>query len=75
MEKIKVAIVGYGNIGQYTLEAVEASADMECVGIVRRVASREGFPELAPYKVVSDIRELCKVDVAILATPTRLCEE
>ena len=75
MEKIKVAIVGYGNIGQYTLEAVEASADMECVGIVRRVASREGFPELAPYKVVSDIRELGKVDVAILATPTRLCEE
>ena len=46
MEKIKVAIVGYGNIGQYTLEAVEASADMECVGIVRRVASREGFPAL-----------------------------
>ena len=48
---------------------------MECVGVVRRVPSREGFPELAPYKVVSDIRELGKVDVAILATPTRLCEE
>jgi len=75
MEKIKVAVIGYGNIGQYTLEAIETSPDMVCVGVVRRVASKEGFPELAPYKVVTDIRELGKVDVAILATPTRLCEE
>lgn len=75
MEKIRVAVVGYGNIGQYTLEAIEASPDMVCAGVVRRVASKEGFPELAPYNVVSDIRELGIVDVAILATPSRLCEE
>ncbi len=71
MEKIKVAIVGYGNIGKYALEAVEASSDMECAGIVRRNASAEGFPELAPYKVVSDITQLGKVDVAILSLPSR----
>ena len=47
MEKIKVAIVGYGNIGKYSLEAVEAAPDMECVGVVRRSGSAEGFPELA----------------------------
>lgn len=75
MEKIKVAIVGYGNIGKFTLEAVEAAPDMECVGIVRRKASAEGCPELQPYKVVSDISELGKVDVAILATPSRKVEE
>ena len=75
MEKIRVAIVGYGNIGQYTLEAVETSPDMVCAGIVRRVPSKEGFPELAPYPVVSDIRELGKVDVAILATPSRKVPE
>lgn len=75
MEKIKVAIVGYGNIGKYSLEAVEAAPDMECVGIVRRNASKDGYPELAPYKVVSDVRELGKVDVAILATPSRKVEE
>jgi Predicted dehydrogenases and related proteins len=75
MEKIRVAIVGYGNIGQYTLDAIETAPDMVCVGVVRRVPSKEGFPELAPYKVVTDIQELGKVDVAILATPTRLCEE
>lgn len=71
MEKIKVAIVGYGNIGKYALEAVEASSDMECAGIVRRNASAEGYSELAPYKVVSDIKELGKVDVAILSLPSR----
>ena len=75
MNKIKAAIVGYGNIGKYALEAIEASPDMECVGVVRRAASKEGYPELAAYPVVTDIAELGKVDVAILATPTRSCEE
>lgn len=75
MKKIKVAIVGYGNIGKYALEAIEASSDMVCVGVVRRTASKEGYPELNSYKVVTDITELGKVDVAILATPTRSCEE
>lgn len=70
MEKVKVAIVGYGNIGRCALEALEAAPDMECVGIVRRQVSPIG-----DYKVVSDIRELGKVDVAILATPTRKVEE
>ncbi len=70
MEKVKVAIVGYGNIGRCALEALEVAPDMECVGIVRRQVSPIG-----DYKVVSDIRELGKVDVAILATPTRKVEE
>ena len=73
--KIKVAIVGYGNIGKHALEAVEAAPDMECVGVVRRNAGREGFPELEGYKVVTDIRDLGQVDVAILATPSRKVEE
>lgn len=68
-------IVGYGNIGKYALEAIVASSDMECVGIVRRTATKEGCPELNTYKVVTDITELGKVDVAILAMPTRSCEE
>ncbi|MBO4447209.1 MAG: diaminopimelate dehydrogenase [Bacteroidales bacterium] len=71
MNKIKVAIVGYGNIGKYTLEAVEAAPDMECAGIVRR----SGSAAVEGYKTVSDIKELGKVDVAILATPTRKVEE
>lgn len=75
MEKIKVAIVGYGNIGRHALEAVETSLDMECVGIVRRNGNAQGCPELEKYMVVSDIDELGKVDVAILSTPSRKVEE
>ena len=75
MEKIRVAIVGYGNIGRFSLEAVEAAEDMLCAGVVRRSGSADGIAELAPYKVVSDIRELGKVDVAILATPSRKVRE
>ena len=75
MSKTKVAIIGYGNIGKYTLQAIEASGDMECVGIVRRRGSEDKPSELANYNVVKSIKELEGVDVAILATPTRKVEE
>lgn len=39
MTKVKVAIVGYGNIGKYSLQAVKASKDLELVGVVRRAES------------------------------------
>ena len=35
MEKVKAAIIGYGNIGHYALQAVEAAEDFELVGVVR----------------------------------------
>ena len=75
MKKIRAAVVGYGNIGRYTVEALQAAADFEIAGIVRRQGNKEKPAELADYDVVSDIRELKDVDVAILATPTRFCEE
>ena len=75
MNKIRVAVVGYGNIGKSAVEALEAAQDMEIVGIVRR-AGREGCPrEIEGYTIVKDIKELENVDVAILATPTRSVEE
>ena len=67
---MKVAIVGYGNIGKFVLDAVLEAPDMEVAGIVRRNITNNP-PELAPYKVVTDITELGHVDVAILCTPTR----
>lgn len=73
--KIRVAVVGYGNIGRYALQAIEAAPDMECAGIVRRVVPSVAVPGLEGYKVVSDIRELGPVDVAILSTPSRSVEE
>ena len=67
--------MGYGNIGKHVLEALEAAPDFEVAGIVRRQAGDEQPAELAAYPVVSDIRQLEGVDVAILATPTRKVEE
>ena len=75
MEKIRVAIVGYGNIGRYALDAVETAPDMELAGIVRRQGAENKPAELADITVVKDITELENVDVAILATPTRKVEE
>ena len=75
MEKIKVAIVGYGNIGKYALQALLEAPDMKIAGIVRRKGAENLPKELEGYKVVKDIDELGKVDVAILATPTRSVEE
>ena len=72
---IRVAIVGYGNIGKYALQALLEAPDMEIAGVVRRKGAENLPKELEGYKVVKDIDELGKVDVAILATPTRSVEE
>ncbi|HHQ2586250.1 diaminopimelate dehydrogenase [Providencia rettgeri] len=70
MTKIKAAIVGYGNIGRYALEAVLAAEDFELVGVVRR--NTQDIPaELSAYKVVDYIEKLGEVDVALLCSPTR----
>ena len=50
MEKITVAIHSFGNIGRYALEAVQASPDFHCVGVIRR-----------PESVGKDAYSLCGV--------------
>ena len=75
MNKIRAAVVGYGNIGKYVVEALEAAPDFEIAGIVRRNGAENKPAELEPYAVVKDIKELNDVDVAILATPTRSVEK
>ena len=44
MKKIKVAIVGYGNIGKYALQALEVTNDMELVGIVSQHITEKNKP-------------------------------
>jgi len=73
MKKVRAAIVGYGNIGKYVLEAVLSSADIEVAGIVRRNADNAPA-ELNGFKVTDSIKKLDTVDVAILCTPTRSVE-
>lgn len=74
MKKKRIAVVGYGNIGRFTLEAIETSPDFEVAGVVRRnPEDRADIPQEIP--VVGSIKELENVDVAILAVPTRKVEE
>lgn len=75
MKRVRAAIVGYGNIGKYVLEAIEAAEDFEVAGVIRRAGADTKPTELSGYNVVSNIKELDKVDVAILCTPTRSVEK
>ena len=74
MKKTRAAIVGYGNIGKYVLNALSAAPDFELAGVVRGDVSQVP-DELKAFPVVSDLGELTDVDVAILCTPTRKVEE
>lgn len=74
MKKIRAAIIGYGNIGKYVLEALEVAPDFEIAGVVRRDPSNVPS-ELSQFSVVDHITKLENVDVAILATPTRKVEQ
>lgn len=74
MKKIRAAVVGYGNIGRYVIDALTDAQDFEIAGIVRRDVSN--IPsELKEYKVVESISQLENVDVALLCTPTRSVEK
>jgi len=74
MKKIRAAIIGYGNIGEYVLEAIEASPDFEVAGVVRRNPADKPA-EIAHLEVVNSIQKLKDVQVAFLCTPTRSVEK
>lgn len=67
--------MGYGNIGHYVLQALQAAPDFEVAGVVRRNGAQDCPEELKTYAVVKHVSELQQVDVAILCTPTRKVEE
>lgn len=75
MKKVRAAIVGYGNIGRYVLDAILAAPDFEPAGVVRRNGAENKPAELNEFPVVKSIKELQGVDVAILCTPTRSVEK
>ncbi|WP_462135009.1 diaminopimelate dehydrogenase [Porphyromonas endodontalis] len=74
-QKYRVAVVGYGNIGRYALDAIKASPDFELAGVVRRSLTEKQPSALQDIPVVTSIDALDKVDVALLCTPTRAVEE
>ena len=58
MKKVRAAIVGYGNIGHYVLEALQAAPDFEIAGVVRRAGAENCPAVLSGYRVVKKIKEL-----------------
>lgn len=75
MKKIRAAVVGYGNIGRYALQALQTAPDFEIAGVVRRNTEFNQPHELESYQVVKHISDLSNVDVALLCTPTRSVEQ
>ena len=73
MQKINVAIIGWGNVGRGCKRALAETKDMRLVGVVRRPASLyKNREELQDTNVVSDISELKdRPDVALLCVPSR----
>ena len=73
MQKINVAIIGWGNVGRGCKRALQESSDMRLVGVVRRPASLyKNREELQDTVVVSDVSELKnKPDVLLLCIPSR----
>jgi diaminopimelate dehydrogenase len=75
MSTIKAAVIGYGNIGRFVVEALEAAPDFEIAGIVRRSTKGTQPAEITGYKIVDNIAKLDKVDVAVVCSPSREVEK
>lgn len=72
MGKLKVAIVGMGNVGHGVFDAVNQSEDMELVGIVDLAERVEKLKqEFRNVPIVDDVGKLEKPDVAILSLDSR----
>lgn len=75
-----VAILGFGNIGRYALEALETQPDCRCVGVVRRKASLgtqpyalRGIPEFADIETLASLQG--KPDAVLVCSPSRSVPE
>ena len=76
MNKTRIAVVGYGNIGKYAVEAVLSVPDMELAGVVRRDgAANNPLPTVTFIDEQAHINTLGEVDVALLCKPTRQIKE
>jgi diaminopimelate dehydrogenase len=68
-EKIKIAVVGYGNVGKAAIQAVQQEPDMEIVGVVEPLDVVKLKEDI---KIVKKLSELDTVDVAIVCAPSRM---
>ena len=74
--KLRLAVVGFGRLGQACAEAVRADGLLELAGIVRRPESLGQAlpPTYAKVPVKASIADLAGVDGALLCVPTEAVE-
>ncbi|MBD66720.1 MAG: hypothetical protein CME62_16045 [Halobacteriovoraceae bacterium] len=75
MEKVKVALIGYGHLGKWHAQKADQLENSELVAIVEsfpqnQQAAKEAHPNV---KVVEDLNEVInEIDAALIVTPTSL---
>ena len=67
---MRIAVIGYGNIGKGVLWALQATPDMDIAGVVRRDPLPLD-PAFSGIPVVSDISQLQDVQGVVLCNPSR----
>ncbi len=70
MSKLRIAVVGFGNVGESAATAVQMAEDMEMAAVVRRRARRPTGLD-RDIAVIDDLEKLSDADVALLTVPTR----
>ncbi|HSN05305.1 MAG TPA: diaminopimelate dehydrogenase [Nitrospira sp.] len=77
MKPLRLAVVGFGRVGQVCAELIVLSHDLSLAAIVRRPASAGGkLPEmLRSIPVTTHIGQAKEVDAALLCVPTNAVQE
>lgn len=83
MNKIRVAVVGFGHVGECALQSIVDAPDMEAAGVVMRSSSLHKLAHPGPLQpclleklpVVDDIKKLDSPDVAVLCCPSRSVQQ
>lgn len=83
MKKLRLGIIGYGNIGCGALEAIREEPDMEIAGVVelkesprlKSLLDIRKCSNLSNMKIVHRVEELESVDVALVCTQSRRVKE
>lgn len=77
MKPLRLAVVGFGRVGQICAELIAQSRDLSLAAIVRRAVSASGkLPEtLRSVPVITHIGQARDVDAALLCVPTNAVAE
>ena len=67
-KKIRIAVIGYGNVGKAAVQAIQEEPDMELVGVVEPLDVVKSGEDI---NIVKNFSELSNVDVAIICAPSR----